>query len=208
VIEQVAAQVFIRDRGPAVSARSMTCGGSSNAGADKISINTAAVQSPQLVGRCSGPLRVAMHRRCHRRTPPVAAIRCRAGRCSRTAAERQPDSMRSPGRNRSRRWRGEILLTSMDRDGNAGGFDIELTRAVSDAVSVPVIASGGVGTLAHSGRRGSAWARRCGAGCEHFSLRRIYGAAGKAVHGLARHRHESQLNADELNEMKRAGVAG
>jgi len=44
---------------------------------------------------------------------------------------------------------GEILLTSMDRDGTKSGFDLELTRAVSDAVSVPVIASGGVGTLDH-----------------------------------------------------------
>jgi cyclase len=44
---------------------------------------------------------------------------------------------------------GEILLTSMDRDGTRAGFDIELTRTVADAVSVPVIASGGVGTLAH-----------------------------------------------------------
>jgi imidazole glycerol-phosphate synthase subunit HisF len=44
---------------------------------------------------------------------------------------------------------GEILLTSMDRDGTKGGFDLELTRAVADAVSVPVIASGGVGTLEH-----------------------------------------------------------
>jgi cyclase len=44
---------------------------------------------------------------------------------------------------------GEILLTSMDRDGTRSGFDLELTRAVSDAVDVPVIASGGVGTLEH-----------------------------------------------------------
>jgi len=68
-------------------------------------------------------------------------------------------------------------------------------------VSVPVIASGGVGTLAHLadgvllGRADAVLAASI------FSLRRIYGAAGKAVHGLARHRHESQLNADELNEM-------
>jgi cyclase len=48
-----------------------------------------------------------------------------------------------------RRGAGEILLTSMDRDGTRDGFDLELTRAVSDAVGVPVIASGGVGTLAH-----------------------------------------------------------
>jgi cyclase len=44
---------------------------------------------------------------------------------------------------------GEILLTSMDRDGTKAGFDVELTRAVADAVNVPIIASGGVGTLAH-----------------------------------------------------------
>jgi len=44
---------------------------------------------------------------------------------------------------------GEILLTSMDRDGTKAGFDVELTRAIADAVSVPVIASGGVGTLDH-----------------------------------------------------------
>jgi len=47
------------------------------------------------------------------------------------------------------RGAGEILLTSMDRDGTRAGFDLELTRAVADAVSVPVIASGGVGTLDH-----------------------------------------------------------
>jgi cyclase len=49
----------------------------------------------------------------------------------------------------ARRGAGEILLTSMDRDGTKAGFDLELTRAVSDAVSVPVIASGGVGNLDH-----------------------------------------------------------
>ena len=48
-----------------------------------------------------------------------------------------------------RRGAGEILLTSMDRDGTKDGFDLELTRAVADAVGVPVIASGGVGTLEH-----------------------------------------------------------
>jgi cyclase len=49
----------------------------------------------------------------------------------------------------ARRGAGEILLTSMDRDGTKSGFDLELTRAVADAVAVPVIASGGVGTLDH-----------------------------------------------------------
>ncbi len=53
----------------------------------------------------------------------------------------------------ARRGAGEILLTSMDRDGTKSGFDLALTRAVSDAVSVPVIASGGVGNLRRPGRR-------------------------------------------------------
>ena len=52
-------------------------------------------------------------------------------------------------REMARRGAGEILLTSMDRDGTKSGFDLELTRAVSDAVPVPVIASGGVGSLQH-----------------------------------------------------------
>ncbi len=66
------------------------------------------------------------------------------------AAARRPVSMRSTGRSA---WRppvpGEILLTSMDRDGTRAGFDIALTRAVASAVPIPVIASGGVGTLDH-----------------------------------------------------------
>ena len=69
-----------------------------------------------------------------------------AGRCTRTAAARRPASTRSSGR---RAWRphgaGEILLTSMDRDGTKDGYDLELTRAVADRVDIPVIASGGVG---------------------------------------------------------------
>ena len=66
------------------------------------------------------------------------------------AAGGRPASTRSPGRGRLDRFgAGEILLTSMDRDGTKSGFDIALTRAVADAVRVPVIASGGVGTLDH-----------------------------------------------------------
>ena len=66
------------------------------------------------------------------------------------AAASRPASMRSTSR--AKWWRcgaGEILLTSMDRDGTGQGFDIALTRAIADAVPVPVIASGGVGTLDH-----------------------------------------------------------
>jgi len=117
------------------------------AGADKVSINTAAVTTPDIVRRCSdswGSQAI------------VAAI----------DAKRRPhgdgwEVFIHGGRTASgldavdwaaelaRLGAGEILLTSMDRDGTLSGYDIELTRAVSDAVSIPVIASGGVGSPEH-----------------------------------------------------------
>jgi imidazole glycerol-phosphate synthase subunit HisF len=145
VIEAVAAKVFIP----------MTVGGGVrkledvrrllNAGADKVSINTAAVQNPLLVSEASD----VVGNQCI-----VVAI----------DAKRKGDAWEvytHGGRNATgldavawaRRMveagAGEILLTSMDRDGTRDGFDLALTRAVSDAVSVPVIASGGVGTREH-----------------------------------------------------------
>jgi cyclase len=116
-----------------------------NAGADKVSINTAAVQNPLLVSEASD----VVGNQCI-----VVAI----------DAKRKGDAWEvytHGGRNATgldavawaRRMveagAGEILLTSMDRDGTRDGFDLSLTRAVSDAVSVPVIASGGVGTREH-----------------------------------------------------------
>ncbi len=145
IIEAVASQVFIP----------LTVGGGVrsvadvrrllNAGADKVSFNSAAVASPELIRAASDKYGA----QCI-----VVAI----------DAKRRPDGSgwdvyTHGGRKNAGldaiAWAkqmaefgaGEILLTSMDRDGTKSGFDLELTRAVSDAVPVPVIASGGVGTL-------------------------------------------------------------
>jgi cyclase len=150
VVEEVAGQVFIP----------LTVGGGIrkvedirimlNAGADKVAINTAAVFNPEFVKQASEKFGA----QCI-----VVAI----------------DAKKVSGENEENRWEifthggrkptgidavewaikmteygaGEILLTSMDRDGTKIGFDLELTRAISEAVSVPVIASGGVGNLDH-----------------------------------------------------------
>ncbi len=71
------------------------------------------------------------------------------------------------------RGAGEILLTSMDADGTRAGFDCELTAAVSEAVGIPVIASGGAGTVAHFADVFARGKARCCAGGEHFSFRRL-----------------------------------
>jgi len=146
VIERVADQVFIP----------LTVGGGVrrvedvrkllNAGADKVSINTAAVEDPRLVEEAAGrfgsqAIVVAIDARARegggwevythggRKARGIDAVEWAA-----TLAERGA---------------GEILLTSMDRDGTKSGFDLGLTRAVAQAVPVPVIASGGVGSLEH-----------------------------------------------------------
>ena len=153
IIEAVASQVFIP----------LTVGGGVrtvadvrrllNAGADKVSFNSAAVANPQVIRDASDKYGA----QCI-----VVAI---------DAKRRKGDDLEAKGpgwdvythggrknthldavawaRRMAELGAGEILLTSMDRDGTKSGFDIELTRAVSDAVSVPVIASGGVGTLDH-----------------------------------------------------------
>ena len=128
-----------------------------NAGADKISINTAAVLTPQLVADASarfGSQCIVVAIDARRRvdsttkaTPGSGApgwdVYTHGGRTS-TGID-----VVDWARRVVELGAGEILLTSMDRDGTKSGFDLELTRAVSDAVSVPVIASGGVGTLQH-----------------------------------------------------------
>ena len=126
VIEAVAARVFIP----------LTVGGGVrsvadvrrllNAGADKVSINTAAVQSPQLVAEASG----------------IVGAQCIVVAIDAKRSGERWEVYTHGGRRAS-------LLTSMDRDGTRDGFDLALTRAVSEAVGVPVIASGGAGNLEH-----------------------------------------------------------
>ena len=146
VIESVAEQVFIP----------LTVGGGVrevedvrrllNAGADKISMNTAAVQTPRLVADASARYGA----QCI-----VVAIDAKAVAPGRwevfTHGGRRATGMAVVdwAREVERLGAGEILLTSMDRDGTRQGFDLALTRAVSGAVAIPVIASGGVGSLEH-----------------------------------------------------------
>ena len=153
IIEAVASQVFIP----------LTVGGGVrtvedvrrllNAGADKTSFNSAAIANPQVIEDASrkyGAQCIVVAIDAKRRTGQDAVARG-AGWDVYSHGGRQNTGLDAVAwaREMTRRGAGEILLTSMDRDGTRSGFDLELTRAVSDAVSVPVIASGGVGTLDH-----------------------------------------------------------
>src|SRR3954468_11999896 len=116
-----------------------------DAGADKVSVNSAAVQRPELIGE----LAEVFGAQC-----VVLAIDSRkanGGYEVYTAGGRTPSGREAVewAREGAERGAGEILLTSMDRDGTEDGYELSLTRAVSDAVDVPVIASGGAGKPAH-----------------------------------------------------------
>jgi cyclase len=153
IIEAVASQVFIP----------LTVGGGVrtvhdvrrllNAGADKVSFNSAAVARPQVIREASakyGAQCIVVAIDAKRRT--AADLRARGpGWDVYTHGGRHNtglDAVAWAGQ-MAEHGAGEILLTSMDRDGTKSGFDLELTRAVCDAVGVPVIASGGVGVLEH-----------------------------------------------------------
>ena len=153
IIEAVASQVFIP----------LTVGGGVrtvedvrrllNAGADKTSFNSAAIANPQVIEDAShryGAQCIVVAIDAKRRSPEDAAARG-AGWDVYSHGGRQNTGLDAVAwaRRMAEYGAGEILLTSMDRDGTQIGFDLELTRAVSDAVDVPVIASGGVGTLDH-----------------------------------------------------------
>jgi cyclase len=144
IIEAVASQVFIP----------LTVGGGVrvvedvrrllNAGADKVSMNTSAVTNPQLVFDASqkhGSQCIVVAIDAKRSVHGHWEVYTHGGRTATGLdAVEWAQKMQSLGA-------GEILLTSMDRDGTKVGFDLDLTRAVSDAVGIPVIASGGVGSL-------------------------------------------------------------
>ena len=150
IIEAVAGQVFIP----------LTVGGGVrrvediqrllSAGADKVSINSAAITNPTLVrdavehhGSQCIVVAIDARRSSAPGAPPTWEVYTHGGRkATGLDAVAWARQMAEAGA-------GEILLTSMDRDGTKSGFDLELTRAVADAVPVPVIASGGVGTLQH-----------------------------------------------------------
>ena len=115
------------------------------AGADKVSINTAAIKNPQLINEAASKfgsqcIVVAID---SKRVNKSYKIFTHGGR------KETGISAIEWAKNAEASGAGEILLTSMDRDGTKMGFDLELTRSVSDAVSIPLIASGGVGTLDH-----------------------------------------------------------
>lgn len=146
IIEQVAAQVFIP----------LTVGGGVrevqdvrnllNAGADKVSINTSAVVNPQLVADAAaryGSQCIVVAIDAKQIAPGKWEVFTHGGRkATGLDVVEWAKKMQHLGA-------GEILLTSMDRDGQKNGFDLALTRAVTDSLEIPVIASGGVGNLQH-----------------------------------------------------------
>ena len=146
VVEQVAEQVFIP----------LTVGGGVrtvadvrrllNAGADKVAMNSAALENPQLVADASakvGSQCIVVAIDAKQVAPGKWSVFSHGGRrdtgLDAVLWAQQVEALGA----------GEILLTSMDRDGTKNGFDLTLTRVVSDALAIPVIASGGVGTLQH-----------------------------------------------------------
>jgi len=148
VVEQTARQVFVP----------LTVGGGVRApqdmreyllaGADKVAVNSAAVRDPDLLTACAKRFGaqcvvLAIDARASTKTPSGYEVYVHGGRTP-TGVDALAWAKQGV-----QKGAGELLLTSMDRDGTARGFELKLTRMITDAVSVPVIASGGVGKLEH-----------------------------------------------------------
>ena len=149
-----------------------------HAGADKVSINTAAVADPGLVTRIAdawGSQALVVAIDAKRRAGGGWGVFTHGGR-----RETGLDAV-AWAVSVTQRGAGEILLTSMDRDGTKQGYDLELLGAVVNEVGVPVIASGGVGTLQHLLEGLSIRRRRRGAGCFHFPRRALQYRRSKGI---------------------------
>ncbi len=119
------------------------------AGADKVSINTPAIENPDFVNEAAGRFGsqcIVVAIDAKRMPDGTYIVKSHGGREGGRETALEPVAW---AREVAERGAGEILLTCMDKDGTKSGYDIEMTRAVADAVSVPVIASGGAGTLEH-----------------------------------------------------------
>lgn len=145
MVEAVAERIFIPFTVGGGIRSVADAGAALRAGADKVGVNTAAVRDPALVGA----LAEAFGTQC-----VVAAVDVRRQGDHWevvVTGGREPTGIEAIGwlRELEQRGAGEILLTSMDRDGTRRGYDLALTRAAAEAVGIPVIASGGAGSLAH-----------------------------------------------------------
>ena len=187
-VEQIAREVFIP----------LTVGGGIralqdirtmlNAGADKVSINTAAIHDPNLVSAAAarfGSQCIVVAIDVKRVSEPGSLPRYELF----THGGRKPTGIEAVAwaKKMAALGAGELLLTSMDRDGTRDGFELTITREITDSVDIPVIASGGVGTLQHLAdgvTQGGADAVLSG---QYFSFRRIHGPRSQAVYGLRRH---------------------
>ena len=154
-------------------------------GADKVSVNSAAIERPELIDELAevfGAQCVVIAIDAKRRDPGVSSPTCErpewsvflnGGRVD-TGLEAVEWAVEA-----TERGAGEVLLTSMDRDGTNDGYELELTRAVADAVDVPVIASGGAGELSHLVGRDQRRPRRRRPLRLDLPLRRAHGRRGE-----------------------------
>ena len=163
------------------------------AGADKVSVNSAAVDNPQLISDAAAAfgtqaILCAIDAKQVAGNPNKWEVYVHGGRTA-TGIDAVEWAVEA-----ARRGAGEILLTSMDRDGSKDGFDCALTRAVARAVDIPVIASGGVGKLEHFAEG------------QRLPLRRVHGNPGQGVHAQPGHPRAPIERTIHANRASRAEI--